>query len=66
MQTKRSRPRIDSATLRRLAVTADVDPRTLLIVHAGAPPINLARQRAAAVLRAAGLLVPKTPSKRGV
>lgn len=49
---------IDSATLRRLAVSASCDPRTILAVASGRLVRGLAGERARAVLLAAGLLRP--------
>jgi hypothetical protein len=52
-------PRIDTATARRLAVAADVDPRTVIRVANGEAVRGMAAERAARVLRDAGLL--RTP-----
>lgn len=49
-------PKPDQATKRRLAVEASCDPRTIDKVLRGEPVRGLARQRALAVLVAAGYL----------
>lgn len=47
---------LDAATLRRLAVRASVDPKSIRKVFEGKPVRGLAGHRAATVLREAGLL----------
>jgi hypothetical protein len=47
---------VDEATLRQLAVKADVDPRSLKKLLAGKTVRGMAGRRAALVLRQAGLL----------
>lgn len=51
----RSLRKLDAATLRRLAVEASTDPRTIEAAYRGKPVRGLAGQRALAALRAAGL-----------
>jgi hypothetical protein len=53
--SKRSVPLTDSQ-LRRLAVAASCDPRTIVLVAEGAPITSLARERARDALVRAGLL----------
>jgi hypothetical protein len=48
-------PKLDSATLRRLAVRASVCPATIRKVFEGRPVRGLARYRALAALEEAGL-----------
>lgn len=46
--------KLDNATLRRLAVRASVDPKTIQKVFAGLPVRGLAKYRAIAALEEAG------------
>lgn len=48
-------PKLDSATLRRLAVRASVCPATILKVFEGRPVRGLAKYRALAALEESGL-----------
>jgi hypothetical protein len=52
---------VDEAILRRLAVAADVDPRSLKKILAGKTVRGMAGRRAALVLRQAGLLGDSGP-----
>ncbi|MBI5068141.1 MAG: hypothetical protein HZB56_07860 [Deltaproteobacteria bacterium] len=52
-------PPLDAATLRRLSVEAEVDPRTILRVLKGLPVRGLPRYRARRVLLGAGFLQPE-------
>ncbi len=49
----------DTATIRRLAVACDADPRTVERVLRGEPIRGVARQRVARVLRQHGYLPPE-------
>lgn len=60
--TSRSEIQLDSATLRRLAVRASCDPRTIVAVAEGRPVRGLAGERARRVLIEIGYpLPPQTP-----
>lgn len=51
-----SRPAPNASTLRKLAVEAEVDPRTLMRVWKGGQVATMSSKRAAKALEAAGLL----------
>ncbi|MBI2393689.1 MAG: hypothetical protein HYV09_29215 [Deltaproteobacteria bacterium] len=51
----------DTETLRRLAVEASVDPRTISKIIDGRPVRGMARRRALDALRRAGIDVPSVP-----
>ena len=52
--------RLPNAIKRRLAVEADVDPRTLALVYAGARCRTAPRRRALRVLVQAGYMAPES------
>jgi hypothetical protein len=56
MQPERVGQALSASILRRLAVRASVDPKTIKKVAAGEPVRGLAGERARSVLREAGLL----------
>lgn len=56
MNAMKTAPVLDYATMRELAVKASVDPRTIGKVARGEKVRGMGGQRAARVLRAAGLL----------
>ena len=59
LNAKRSLPvPLGAADVRRLAVKADVDPRTLLRVAAGEPVKGMAARRARSVLLAEAYPIP--------
>jgi hypothetical protein len=62
MAVKRYANLIDSATLRRVAVEAGCDPRTIRAVLAGETTAGLAFERAKAALERAGFKVPASSS----
>ncbi|MBI4021158.1 MAG: hypothetical protein HY369_02860 [Candidatus Aenigmarchaeota archaeon] len=51
-------PRIPTATLRQLAVSAGVDPRTIRAVAEGRPVRGMAGERARVALLTAGYTLP--------
>jgi hypothetical protein len=55
---------LDEAKKRELAVKASVDPRTIEKALRGEPIRGMARERAVAVLLAAGVEVPPAPRWR--
>lgn len=55
-------PTLDAATLRRLAVRASCDPKTIRKVYDGQRVRGLAGHRARTVLSEAGLLPDEPPS----
>lgn len=55
---------IDAATLRKIAVEASCDPRTVLAVLLGDSTSGLAYQRAKSALVAAGFRVPARGKQR--
>ena len=57
--------KLDTETTRRLAVRADVDPRTISRVAAGEPVRGSAGRRAAMALVEAGLVRPLPESASG-
>jgi len=61
MRTTRRQTPVTDAQLRRIAVEASCDPRTVLRVLEGAPVDTLARERARDVLIRAGLLPSTEP-----
>ena len=58
MTSKRPAPLIDAATLRRVAVEASCDPRTVLAVLRGESTKGMAYDRAKKALKGAGFRVP--------
>jgi hypothetical protein len=59
---------LDAATVRRLAVRADVDPRTIQKVYEGLPVRGMAGRRARGALAEAGLapwMGPASPPSPG-
>ncbi len=52
----KEKPPLDESTLRRLAVDASCDPRTIKKVYEGQPVEGLAGERARAILIKEGLL----------
>lgn len=57
-------PKLDSATLRRLAVRASVCPATIRKVYEGLPVRGLAKYRALAALEESGLKPAPVQRKR--
>ena len=60
--TMNTRHTLDAATIRELAVRADVDPRTISKVMDGQPARGMAGRRARAALIAGGFLEPSKAS----
>jgi hypothetical protein len=58
-----TRRRLETATIRALAVTAGVDPRTIMRSYAGETVRGLAGRRARRALIEAGLLSPSPEDK---
>lgn len=64
VRVRTAREVIDEATRRRLAVLADVDPRTIDKVILGQPVRGAAGVRALAILTETGIVAPTTDAPR--